>query len=160
LRESVHAGLIKRQRQFRHQEVLTQLEQQVKQNLEGILSDAFERALNATPGDLSHTSHKPAHKGLSINIARHSITFDGQDVELSLTEFNLLSYLVNEAPRVVSPQELAQQIMEHESQPWDIKDMMRTHIYRIRQKLKAHAPDATVIRTVRGVGYQIDETFI
>ncbi|MBU0702680.1 MAG: helix-turn-helix domain-containing protein, partial [Chloroflexi bacterium] len=73
------------------------------------------------------------------------------------TEFDLLAYLVSEAPRVVSPQELVREVQGYESEPWEARDTVRYHIYRIRQKMKVGTESKSVIRTVRGVGYTIEE---
>jgi DNA-binding response OmpR family regulator len=68
-----------------------------------------------------------------------------------------LAYLIGESPRVISPQELVREIQGYESEPWEARDMVRYHVYRIRQKIKAAAPGESVIRTVRGVGYTVSD---
>ena len=70
---------------------------------------------------------------------------------------DVLAYLASEAPRVISPQELVREVQGYESETWEASDMVRYHVYRIRRKIKAAAGRAGSIRTVRGVGYTIEE---
>jgi DNA-binding response OmpR family regulator len=86
---------------------------------------------------------------------RHVITLNGHLLELSPTEFDLLAYLISEAPRVVSAQELVREVQGHESEPWEARDIVRYHVYRIRRKMKAAAGRTDALCTVRGVGYTI-----
>jgi DNA-binding response OmpR family regulator len=67
-----------------------------------------------------------------------------------------LAYLVNEAPRVIPPQELIREVQGYESDSWEARDTVRSHIYHMRQKIKA-ATGRQLIRTVRGVGYSLEE---
>ena len=90
-----------------------------------------------------------------MDFMRHVITLDGHLLELSPTEFDLLAHLVSEAPRVVSPQELVREAQGYESEPWEARDLVRYHIYRVRRKIKATTGRADVIHTVRGVGYTV-----
>lgn len=154
LRESVRAGLLKRQRERGQQELLAHLQS---------LTDLLEEMGLATPQQIVAETTSPTEGrgrflqrgGLIVDIARHTITLDGHILALSPTEFDLLAYLISEAPRVVSPQELVREVQGYESEPWEARDTVRSYIYRIRQKIKSATGRTDVIRTVRGVGYTI-----
>ena len=90
-----------------------------------------------------------------IDFSRHVITLDGHLLELSPTEFDLLAYLISEAPRVVSPQELVHEVQGYESEPWEASETVRQHIRRLRQKIKSITGYTDIILTRRGVGYTI-----
>lgn len=94
---------------------------------------------------------------LTVDFARHVILVKNHALDLSPTEFDVLAYLAQQAPRVVSSQELAREVQGYQSQPWEARDTVRYHIYRIRQKIALATGLTDVIRTVRGVGYAIDE---
>jgi DNA-binding response OmpR family regulator len=94
--------------------------------------------------------------GLIIDIARHLVTLDGQLLELSPTEFDILTYLASEAPRVVPAQELVREVQGYASEPWEARDIVRFHIHRVRQKILTATGRTNVIHTVRGVGYALD----
>jgi DNA-binding response OmpR family regulator len=160
LRESIRTGLLKRQRERRQRALLSQLEESLTTNLEDIRTTAIKKT-TASP----LTSLEPAAEGgrflqrggLIVDSMRHIITLDGHLLELSPTEFDLLAYLVSEAPRVVSPQELVREVQGYESEIWEARDIVRYHVYRIRRKTQAIAGRTDVVRTIRGVGYTIGE---
>ena len=93
---------------------------------------------------------------LIVDPLRHIITLDGKLLELSPTEFSLLAYLVGEAPRVVSSEELVREVQGYASEAWEARETVRSHIYHIRSKTRA-AANREVIRTVRGIGYTVVE---
>jgi len=154
LRESVRTGLLKRQQ-------LQQSDQPVD-----IAPGAIEHVGDAPLGSEAHPAAPPAsssdegrflqHNDLIVDPIRHVITLDGKLLELSPTEFALLAFLVSEAPRVVSAQELQREVQGYDGTMWEARDIVRSHIYHIRQKTKL-AANRDVIRTVRGIGYAISE---
>jgi len=171
LRESVHRGLQKREREVQQRHLLGQIH-----NLATALKDIQDSSDNL-PADSSKESRlmtSPAWPssgnniqedqagrflqlaGLLVDSLRHVITLDGELLELSPTEFNLLAYLISEAPRVVPPQELVREVQGYESEQWEASETVRQHVHRIRQKIKEAAGRSDVIRTVRGVGYTIN----
>lgn len=167
LRESVRAGLLKRQRELRRQSLLNQLEQNLATSLKEIratasdapdpLPETLSELENAEPEESAIEEERFLQRGkLIVDFMRHIITFDGHLLELSPTEFDLMAYLISEAPRVISPQDLVREVQGYDAEPWEASDMVRYHIYRIRQKIEKFTGDEDVIRTVRGVGYAID----
>ncbi len=159
LRESVRSGLIERQNKLQRREVLRQLERSLVSNLENI------RSTGVAVSDVLSVDSDQADKkqgrflqreGLIVDSARHVITLDGELLELSPTEFDLLAYLVSEHPRVISPEELVREVHGYESDPRDASNVVRSHIYRIRQKIEEATGRTEVVQTVHGVGYKID----
>jgi DNA-binding response OmpR family regulator len=89
---------------------------------------------------------------ITIDTARCEASTDGHALELTPTEFRLLSNVAARSPDVVSRRELAESI-------WECVDagVMRSldvHMRRLRGKLAAAAPRAR-LRTRRGFGYQL-----
>jgi len=171
LRESVRQGLLKRQQTIRQRKLLQQLGQYLADNLEEIQAvieqpesaDANSTDIAAADPTMigqavpnSQTGRFIQWKSLIVDSLRHVITLEGHLLQLSPTEFNLLAYLISEAPRAVTPQELTREVQGYESEPWEASEIARTHIYHIRQKIKKINPQAKIIRTVRGVGYAIE----
>jgi len=155
LRESVRNGLLKRQRERKQTELLTQLEQGL-QSLKGLKPE--EEPLPEPELALDEEAERFLQRGgLIVDVLRHVVTLDGHLVPLSPTEFDVLSYLLDNAPRVISPQELAREVQEYEVERWEANNIIRCHIYRIRQKMREDAGHADMIRTVRGVGYTLGE---
>jgi DNA-binding response OmpR family regulator len=162
LRESVRMGLLKRQQKLRQRKLITELEQSLSRNLQEIRA-AVEQEPAAPESPQPRLGGAPVEEearflrcnGLIVDLMRHLITLDGHLLELSPTEFNILAYLVSEAPRVLSPQELVREGQGYDSDPWEASEIVRYHIYRIRQKIKTAAGRTDVIQTVRGVGYTV-----
>lgn len=155
LRESVRSGLLKRQRELRQREILNRLETLLAG--EESCAETAEQAstLLKTPPAENEEERFHQQGGLIVDMMRHIVTLDGHFLELSPTEFNLLAYLVSEAPRVVSAQELVREVQRYETAPWEARDIVRYHIYHIRQKIRQATGRADIIRTVRGVGYTV-----
>jgi two-component system, OmpR family, response regulator QseB len=90
-----------------------------------------------------------ALRGLVLMEAKQRATVDGAVVELSRSEFLLLSILVKRADRVVTRRTLEEQVLpgglNNESNVLDV------HISNLRKKI-----GEGYVRTVRGVGYVID----
>ncbi len=90
------------------------------------------------------------HKGIVLDPASHQVTFNNEKVELSQKEFEILSFLMSNIGRVISRARLEESLYSWDS---DIEsNTVEVHIHYLRKKL-----DPAIIRTVRGVGYIIDE---
>ena len=89
---------------------------------------------------------------LELDDDTHEVRRDGTPVELTATEFRLLRYLMQNAPRVLSKA----QILDH---VWNYDfggdaNIVETYVSYIRKKLDALGPP--LIQTVRGVGYRLN----
>jgi two-component system response regulator CpxR len=74
---------------------------------------------------------------------------EGEIVDLTAIEFDILDFLVRSAGRAVSRNELAAVLYQRESTPYERS--LDVHISHLRKKLERG--DRVQIRTVRGVGY-------
>ena len=87
---------------------------------------------------------------LVLDPSRHSVSFEGQPVELSPREFAVLETLLEHGGRVVSRSRLAESIYSWDN---DIEsNALEVYIHHLRKKLSSD-----LIRTVRGVGYMLQE---
>lgn len=92
-------------------------------------------------------------KDLAIDIARHEVWVKGKAVELTATEFKLLTLLAQRKGRVQSRDQLLRDVWEYDSLI-DTRTV-DTHMRRLREKLGVAAKH---LDTVRGVGYRfVDE---
>jgi two-component system phosphate regulon response regulator PhoB len=89
---------------------------------------------------------------LSIDIPRHLVTVQGRAVELTATEFRLLSVLAQRRGRVQSREQLLRDVWNYDT-VIDTRTV-DTHMRRLREKL---GPAARYLDTVRGVGYRFIE---
>jgi DNA-binding response OmpR family regulator len=102
-----------------------------------------------------HGEDEAAHiqfAGLHIDPSRHRATFNGHQLDLTLTEFKLVALLAERRGRVQSREQLLRDV-------WGYNNMIDTrtvdtHMRRLRAKL---GPAAKLLDTVRGVGYRFRE---
>ncbi len=159
LRASIKRGL--RNQQAQQPELLRHIEQ-LANELETIRMAIAEQTSASVPPSLSLAESGMGKKrfltwdDLVVDLLRHLITIDKAPLDLTPTEFDILTYLVQEAPRVISPQELIDAVHGYESEAWEASETVRQHIYRLRQKIR-EVTDRDVIHTVRGIGYTLSE---
>ncbi|GAB3599952.1 response regulator transcription factor [Angustibacter peucedani] len=86
-----------------------------------------------------------------LDPGRREVSAAGAPVELTATEFDLLAHLMRRPGRVFGRGELLQQVWDYP--PDDASRTVDVHVAQLRAKLG----DASPIRTVRGVGYAVDD---
>jgi len=89
---------------------------------------------------------------IEIDPEMHRASVSGESLQLTLTEFKLLSELVRAAGRVRTREALLTEVWGYESDV--LSRTVDTHVRRLRSKL---GPAAAWLETVRGVGYRIQE---
>lgn len=91
--------------------------------------------------------------GLVFDVPRHRVEVDGEAVQLTPTEFRLLSMLASDPERVFS----RDQIMHHLWESAFIGDPRNVdvHIRNLRRKIEPDPANPQRLLTVRGVGYQL-----
>ncbi len=93
------------------------------------------------------------HAGpLQIDMARHIVTRDGEEVRLTATEFKLLAYLAANADRVLTHQSILTHVWEPAYA--DHIEYLRVYIGQLRKKIEANPDEPVTIQTEPGVGYR------
>jgi len=92
--------------------------------------------------------------GISIDPGTRDVTRDGTPVEVTTFEFDILETLMRAAGRVVSRDDLMEELYGRKATPFDRSVDM--HISHLRKKLEGDKP---LIKTVRGVGYQFVHSY-
>ncbi len=102
------------------------------------------------------TEEKPKEQlrfgDLLIDLPRHLASWKGKTIDLTATEFKLLTVLAQRSGRVQSRDQLLRDVWEYDSLI-DTRTV-DTHMRRLREKL---GPAANHLDTVRGVGYRFVE---
>ena len=91
-----------------------------------------------------------SHGLLRVDNAKHRIWIDGEEVNMTITEYKLLMYLLTNIDKLCSRGDLLQEV-------WELPPTLNTrtvdtHIKRLRQKM---GKAANYIQTVRGAGYRL-----
>jgi two-component system, OmpR family, response regulator CpxR len=84
-----------------------------------------------------------------LNTGARTVKYDGNEVDLTAIEFDILEILVRSAGRVVSRDELMNILHQREATPFERS--VDVHVSHLRKKFEANR---SLIRTIRGVGYQ------
>jgi len=88
---------------------------------------------------------------VELNPATRTVLQDGNNVELTSVEFNLLQVLLQEAGQVVSRERLVDTVLGRKFSPFDRSIDM--HVSKVRKKLGDTDGGTDYIKTVRGIGY-------
>jgi len=92
---------------------------------------------------------------LRVDLAKHTVALNGEIVELTPREFDLLAYLARNAGRAVPRKEIIEQVwtgkISASSRSLDV------HIGRLRAKLETDPQQPVLISTVTGVGYRLEQ---
>ena len=90
---------------------------------------------------------------LVIDFTRHQVTLSSQEVNLTSTEYRVLSYLARNADRVLTPNQLLEKVWGEEY--IGESHLLQVNIARLRQKLKDDAKEPKYILTRPGIGYSM-----
>lgn len=145
--ESVRKGLSKRYREHHRRELVSRLEQTLSE------LRAIEKPDSFTPPPSSATERYLEVQDVRLDRERHQVWVNNRAVDLTPTEFNLLSYLMEHADQVCSPQQLVRQAQGYETDPWGARAIVRVHIRRLRRKLESDPTHPRYIINMRGIGY-------
>lgn len=89
---------------------------------------------------------------LTIDVAGHEVTRDGENLSLTPLEFDLLVELARRPGQVLTREELLEEIWGYRHQG-DAR-LVNVHVQRLRAKVEKDPDNPEVILTVRGVGYK------
>jgi two-component system response regulator CpxR len=87
--------------------------------------------------------------GVIIDPGARSVVCEGREIEMTTLEFDILEVLMRDAGHVVSRDALMESMYNRKATPFDRSIDM--HVSHLRKKLET---GRTLIKTVRGVGYQ------
>lgn len=108
------------------------------------------RRYNRTGGDATVKI-----KNITINTNEAKVYKNGEEIVLTAMEYRLLLILLNNRGKVLSRSQLLENI-------WDVDgdfvedNTLTVYIKRLRDKIEEDAASSQIIKTVRGLGYMID----
>jgi len=101
--------------------------------------------------ELEDAVHILRCNGIMLDFDRFEVKVNGEEVRLTATEFNLLTFLLENKGRVMSRDRLLEKVWGYRY--GGTTRTVDTHIQRLREKL---GDESNCIETVRGIGYRID----
>jgi len=90
---------------------------------------------------------------ITIDLARHVVTRDGEEVKLTATEFKLVAYLAGHADRVLTHQAILNNVWG--GADIDHTEYLRVYVGQLRKKLEANPDQPRYLLTEPGVGYRL-----
>lgn len=116
--------------------------QELKARIRGLLRREFtSKPNNLKDGDLE------------LNLSTLKVSYKGNDIPLTLKEYSILKYLLQNRGRVISNEELFEHVWDELADPFT--QVVRVHIYSLRKKLSLATGEKDKIKTIKGVGYLI-----
>lgn len=92
---------------------------------------------------------------LVIDFFRHKVTIEQEEIELTATEYRILSYLARNAGRVITPDQLLENVWGEEYV--GESHLLQVNIARLRSKLGDDARNPRYIVTRQGIGYTMSD---
>jgi two-component system copper resistance phosphate regulon response regulator CusR len=93
---------------------------------------------------------------LSMDLITRKVLRGGDQVELTVREFELLEYLMRYEGQVVSRETLARDVWKETARTTPLDNVIDVHIARLRRKVDVDRP-VKLIHTIRGVGFMLRE---
>jgi two-component system OmpR family response regulator len=108
----------------------------------------LRRTAGSLPGDVLRFAD------LTLDESRHEVFRGETKIELTATEFSLLRYLMLNPRRVLSKSQILQNVWRYDF--GGNANVVETYVSYLRRKL--HAAGPPLIKTVRQVGYMLEES--
>jgi DNA-binding response OmpR family regulator len=144
----VEAGLAERQRRLRSENPVMLLERALVS-----LKSTAQQAKASPPAERFLQA-----PDITVDIHKQLVVVRGQPVDLTPTEFAVLTYLMRHQDRVVSCRELVAHLHGYDQDERDARTLLRSHIHRLRHKLERDIAQPQIIHTARGRGYFVKAT--
>ncbi|MFO7678482.1 MAG: response regulator transcription factor [Chloroflexota bacterium] len=149
LREVVARALVEARRQ-REQTALLQTLQVGLQRLQQLpATPPFSQPSPAAPSPILRVGE------LAINRAAYEVRRQGQPLALTPAEYQVLLALAERDGAVIDYVTLVKVALDYEAEPWEAKELIKRHIYTLRQKVETQPEQPQFILNVRGVGYRL-----
>jgi len=90
--------------------------------------------------------------GVTLDKAAHIVTIDGQNIDLSYKEFELLTYFMENTGIALSREKILNQVWNYDY--YGDARTIDTHVKKLRSKM---GEKGLLIRTIWGMGYKLEE---
>jgi two-component system KDP operon response regulator KdpE len=116
------------------------------------LEARIRAALRHRPAEAAPGEEVVTAGSLAVDLVHHQATRDGEPVDLTARELDLLAYLARNVGKVCTHQMILRQVWG--SEYGSETEYLRVYVYRLRRKLGD--PDGRLVRTAPGIGYALE----
>ena len=113
------------------------------------------RALLRRPGRECNTILSSGY--VTLNTINRKVTLAGKDLQLTPKEFSILEFLLYNKNQPVSRITLSEHVWGEDFDPFTMSNTIDVHIKNLRHKIDFPGSSRTLIKTVRGIGFMINE---
>jgi len=92
---------------------------------------------------------------LDIDLEKRAVSIRGEEIQLTATEFNLLTLLIRQPGRVYSRKQLLDIVWDYSFEGYE--NTVNTHVNRLRSKIEKNPNNPEYVLTVWGVGYKFSD---
>ncbi len=92
---------------------------------------------------------------LALSEDQHTCTVNGEDLNLTPNEFDLLKLFMAHPGKVFSRAQLLDKVQGYNFEGYE--RTIDSHIKNLRKKIAEHQPGKTIIQSVYGIGYKLNE---
>lgn len=93
--------------------------------------------------------------GLVVDDAKKTVEVDGEPIRLTPMEFNILCFLVKNAGKVYSIEQIYESIWNEKA--IGVDNTVAVHIRHIREKIEINPKDPQYLKVVWGIGYKVEK---
>jgi len=93
---------------------------------------------------------------LTVDNARYQVSYAGTRLALTPAEFRILACLARRPGRVVATETLSSEALGSSTGGKQVKDVLRVHVRRIRNKIREAGGSTDYVWNIRGVGYMLE----
>jgi two-component system response regulator CpxR len=112
---------------------------------------AILRRVQTVDEEAPHLPDKLQVDDLELSIPSRSARIEGEELNLTSVEFDLLTVLLEHAGKIVKKEVLSEKVLERKLSPFDRS--LDMHISNLRKKLGERNDGGERIKTIRSVGY-------
>jgi len=112
---------------------------------------AILRRVQTADEETPHLPEKLQVDDLELSIPSRSVRIEGEELNLTSVEFDLLTVLLEHAGKIVKKEDLSEKVLERKLSPFDRS--LDMHISNLRKKLGERNDGGERIKTIRSVGY-------
>ncbi|MEJ8778768.1 response regulator transcription factor [Pseudogracilibacillus sp. ICA-222130] len=106
-------------------------------------------------GSIEMKQHHYQTGGLILDDEQKVVTVDGDQVHLTPVQFNILRFLIMNAGRVYSIEEIYEKIWKEPS--FHPENTVAVHIRKIREKIEINPKEPKYLKVVWGIGYKVEK---
>lgn len=93
--------------------------------------------------------------GIELNDANKQVTVDGEEINLTPTEYDILKLLMENSGKVFSPKEIYEKVWN--DLPYGSEGTVAVHIRHLREKIEINPAEPRYLKVVWGQGYKIEK---